>query len=117
MKNVIKLKTKREFDIAEQAYAHGMSQGMANIMHQFTNGLLDKEFVKEMLEESEIEMTQEVHIGDGVLQKNNLNDHGCVIGVKDGKFLVSWHSGTINECETSVEPSDLILANDPTREW
>lgn len=108
MKDVMNLETTREFDIAEQAYAHGMSQGMLNTAMQFLNGQLDKEWVREVVEAHDIEVTDEVHIGDGVLHKDNPDDSGAIVGVRDGKFLVAWHYGSFNESETYEEPSDLV---------
>ena len=117
MKDVMKLKTKREFDIAEQAYAHGQAQGMLNILQQFLNDQLDKEYVREMIEEHGIEMTTEVHIGDGVTSKSDMNNHGVVVDVKDGTFIVHWHKGSLNECETQELLEDLVLANDVSIDW
>ena len=117
MKDVMKLKTKREFDITEQSYAQGRAQGMLDILQKFLNDQLDKEYVREMIEEHGIEMTTEVHIGDGVTSKSDMNKHGIVVDVKDGKFIVHWHKGSLNECETQELPEDLVLANEVSREW
>jgi len=115
MKGVMKLESTREWDIAEQAYCHGQSQGMLNILRQFLNDKLDKEEVITLINSIDIKMDEDIHIGDEVYLKDDVDKRGYIVNVCGGKFFVSFFDDS--EYDDLYHPSELVRDNNKENEW
>lgn len=90
------------------AFQDGFNQGELNILRQFVNGQLNKEFVQDFLDDYDREIEDNTfRIGDSVCTKE-MDDCGVITGVNGYKFIVTWSYGSDAECKTELYASDLI---------
>jgi hypothetical protein len=97
-----------QHEATQYAFQDGVTIGEVNILRQFVNGQLDKEFVQDFLDDYDREIEDNTfRIGDSVCTKE-MDDCGVITGVNGYKFVVTWGYGSVAECKAELCASDLI---------
>ena len=97
-----------QHEAMQYAFRDGVAVGEMDVLRQFVNGELDKEFIQDFLDDYDREMEDRTFsIGDTVCTKE-MEDCGVITGVNGYKFTVTWAYGSDAECKTELYASDLI---------
>ena len=97
-----------QHEAMQYAFRDGVAVGEMDVLRQFVNGELDKEFIQDFLDDYDREIEDSTfRIGDNVCTKE-MEDCGVITGVNGYKFVVTWSYGSDAECKTELCASDLI---------